>query len=86
MWGSVGFLISVGWGFYFANANKTAPIGPTVYTLARLTQPVIAVIVSYVDFPIGLRAVEISNALTYALAGLILAAIRRHHWPLQISN
>jgi len=48
---------------------------PIVYTLARLTQPVVAVVVSYVDFPIGLRAVLVANAVTYALIGLILTTI-----------
>ena len=78
IWASGGFLISVGWGFYFANANKAAPVDPIVYTLARLTQPVVAVVVSHVDFPIGLRAVVVANVLTYALIGQILKTIRRH--------
>jgi hypothetical protein len=83
IWASVGFLISAGWGFYFATANKAIPIGPIVYFLARLTEPVAAV-VSYFNFPVGLSAIAVANAATYALMGILLTAIRRHYWPLQI--
>jgi hypothetical protein len=74
MWASAGFLISAGWGFYFAVADKSVPIGPIVYALTRLTVPAAAVLIHY---PLGLRAVEIMNAATYALLGLIMETIRR---------
>ncbi len=86
IWASVGFLISSGWGLYFAKANKANPIGPIVYAVANVTQPVAGITHSYFDFPRGLRAVEVENATTYALIGLFLATIRRYNRPIQISN
>jgi hypothetical protein len=80
MWASAGFLVSVGWGFYFAATDKSVPIGPIVYALARLTEPVAAVAVYFNShYPLGLRTVAIANATTYALLGLIVETIRRHH-------
>src|SRR5438045_3734279 len=43
VWASAGFLISLGWGFYFANTNKDIPIEPNVHTLAGLMQPIVVV-------------------------------------------
>ena len=43
-WTSAGFLVSFGWGLYFATSNKGIPIGPIVDTLVRLTQPTTAVV------------------------------------------
>jgi hypothetical protein len=77
MWASVGFLVSGCWGLYFAGANKAKPVEPIVYALARLTQPVIAVIVSCFNFPIGLHWYLVANAATYALVGLIMETIRK---------
>jgi len=78
MWASAGYLVSGGWGLYFASANKADPIGPIVYTLVRLTQPLVAVTVSQFDFPLGLRWTMVANAATYALVGLIVEMIRQH--------
>ena len=78
IWASAGFLVSVGWGFYFANANRDEPIGPIIYGLAGLTQPFVAVAVRYGNFPIGLRTAVAANAATYALIGLIIGTIRRY--------
>ena len=86
MWASVGFIVAVGWGFYFANANRAEPIGPIIYRLASLTQPLVAVAASYGNFPIGLRTAVVANVATYALIGLILETIRRYSRPLQNSN
>lgn len=87
MCASVGILVSVGWGFYFANTNKNIPIEPAVYTLARLTQP-IAAIALYLNrtSPLGLRWVVLANAATYALLGSIMEAIRQRYRSLHISN
>jgi hypothetical protein len=81
---TLGFFVSAGWGLYFANADKANPIDPIVYALANITEPVVGITHSYFDFPRGLRAVEIENAVTYVLIGLMLALIRRS--PLQTSN
>ena len=77
MWASAGFLVTVGWGLYFASANKENPVEPIVYTLIRLTQPVVAIAVSYIHFPLGLSWAAVWNAATYALAGLIVETTRK---------
>jgi len=86
-WTSAGFLVSFGWGLYFATTNKGIPIGPIVYTLARLTQPTAAVVL-YLNpaSPLGLTWVAFTNAATYALLGLMVETVRRHHRSLHLSN
>jgi hypothetical protein len=79
LWASVGFLISAGWGFYFANANKANPVDPIVYALAYVTEPVAAITHLYFDFPRGLNAVVVENTATFALIGLALETIVRRH-------
>jgi hypothetical protein len=87
LWSSAGFLVSAGWGFYFATANKSIPIGPIVYALSRLTEPAAAIILYFnPHYLLGLRAAEIANAITYAFVGLIVGTIRRHSQILHISN
>jgi hypothetical protein len=78
MWASAGFLVSVGWGFYFAATNKDIPVRLIVSALATLTQPAVAIFVHFSPHSLfGLRAVEIANAVTYAFVGLIVKTIRR---------
>jgi hypothetical protein len=77
MWACAGFLGAGFWGLYFANADKSEPIGPDVNALARLTQPIAAVVVSYVHSPVGLHSFLWMNAATYALVGLIVETLRR---------
>ena len=78
LWAGAGFLISAGWGFYYAVADKSVPIGAIVYALARLTVPAAAVVIYFdPNYLRGLRAVVIANAATYALVGLIVETIRR---------
>jgi hypothetical protein len=77
VWGCAGFLAAGFWGPYFANADKSKPIGSLVMTLARLTQPIAAVVVSYLNSPIGLHWFLWMNAATYALVGLIVETLRR---------
>jgi hypothetical protein len=85
IWASVGFIVAVGWGVYFTNANKAEPIGPIISTLSLLTVPLVGVAGSY-GIPIGLRPAILANAATYALIGLIVAIIRRNSRPPQLSN
>ena len=82
LWASAGFFVSLGWGFYFANANKGIPIASTVYALATLTQPT-AAIVLYLkpNLPLGLTWVAVANAATYAMLGLMVETIRQHYRP-----
>jgi hypothetical protein len=77
MWASAGFLVAAGWGVYFAAADKALPIDPNLYTLASVTQPIVWLF----HRPLGLSAVTVANAATYALAGLIVEAVRKqlHH-------
>ncbi len=87
MWASAGFLVSVAWGFYFASANKSIPIEPTVNALARLTQPTAAVML-YLNpaARIALDWLIAANAATYVLLGLIVEMIRQRYRLLQTSN
>jgi hypothetical protein len=87
LWATAGFLVAAGWGFYFATADKSIPIGPIVYVLARLTAPTAAVVLYFnPDYLLSLRAVEIANAITYAVIGLIVQTIRRHSHILHVSH
>lgn len=86
LWASTGFLVSAGWGLYFASANKALPIEPIVNAFSRLTQPIAAITVSYFDFPRGLTSIVVENAVTYALIGLIVEAIRQRYRLIQISH
>jgi len=85
IWASAGLIVALGWGVYFANANRAEPIGPIIYTLSRLTVPVVAIAASY-GLPIGLRPAIVANAVTYALIGLILGTIRRYSRSRQLST
>lgn len=80
LWATVGFMISLRWGLYFANADKTLPIGTDVNTLAYLTQPVAVAIAWRLRMVTGvsLSTVAILNAATYALVGLVFEWMRRH--------
>ena len=85
VWASAGFLVSLGWGLYFARASKDLPISATIYALAEFTQPAAAVILHIKPgVPIGLTWLALANAATYALLGLIVETIRQHHRPVPI--
>jgi hypothetical protein len=77
VWAAAGLLIAMAWGLYFATANKTIPIGPLVYVMARLTQPVVALIVSYLTPDVGLREAAAANAATYAIVGIVVETVRK---------
>jgi hypothetical protein len=85
IWMSAGFLVSFGWGLYFATANKAIPVGPIVMALAKLTNPTAAVVL-YLNpgSPLGLTWVAVTNTATYALCGLIFETIRRNHRSLHL--
>jgi hypothetical protein len=72
-WASAGLLVAGFWAFYFAGLGRGNPIEPMTNILARLTCP-IALLSHY---PLGLYSVLLANAATYALAGLIVEALRR---------
>ena len=81
-WASAGFLVSAGWGFYFAGIFGS-PVEPIVSTLSRLTQPGPAVVSCFFDGPHGVTRFVLENAATYALIGVIVETIRQHYRPLQ---
>lgn len=77
-WACVGFLVSVGWGIYFANADRALRVDQVVSGLVAWTQPS-AALALYVkpSLSLGLASVTLANAATYALFGLIAETIRR---------
>lgn len=80
VWASVGFLVSLGWGLYFAKISKGIPVEPTVRALAMLTQPSAgAALYIKPSLALGLTWVAVANAATYALFGLIVETIRQRH-------
>jgi len=86
-WASAGFLVSFGWGFYFATENRDIPIGRIVDILTRLTQPTAAFVLHFSPAsPLSLTWVAVTNAATYTLLGLMVETVRRRHWSLDLSN
>ena len=74
VWAAAGFLVAGGWAIYFFVKSKDHPMEPFVSTLVRLTCP-IAIAGSH--YPISLYAALVANVATYALAGLVVEALRR---------
>ncbi len=78
VWAMAGFLIAAGWAVY-ALATFPSPITPAqplVWNLALLTQP-IAYASFHFNFAASMYLVFVSNAVTYALLGLIVESLRR---------
>ncbi len=78
VWAMVGFLIAAGWAVY-ALASFPSPITPAqplVWNLALLTQP-IAYASFHFHFPASIYLVFVSNAVSYAMLGLIVESLRR---------
>jgi hypothetical protein len=71
--------VSAGWALYYASVFGSGSVNPLVGILARLTQPVAAV-VSYFDLisaGVGVVQATVWNVATYALVGLIVETIRQ---------
>ncbi len=78
VWAMVGLLIAAGWAVY-ALATFPRPITPAqplVWNLALLTQPM-AFASFHFNFPASIYLVFVSNAVTYALLGLMVETLRR---------
>lgn len=86
IWAIVGAVISAGWGFYFATADKSIPIDSMVYALASITQPIAAVVGWYFHLPFGLTAAVAWNAAAFAVIGVIVEMLRRHRHALGIAG
>ena len=80
VWAAVGVVVASCWALYFVRASKDNPIGPMLYTLTRLTCPVVFA-GDYFHFGIKLYWVLLANAVMYALVGLIVETLRHqpHH-------
>jgi hypothetical protein len=77
LWASGGFIIAACWFLY--SVIRPIPITsaePMVWTLARLTQPVVFASF-YFHFGLRFYWVLLANAATFALAGLIVEILRR---------
>jgi hypothetical protein len=70
MWAVAGLLIAGGWAVLLLLPVRSPE--PLLWTLARITQPV-------VNLPFGLRFywVILANAATYALVGLFVEGLRQ---------
>ena len=79
-WATAGFLVAGGWGVYFLVTSKDHPIEPIVSTLVRLTCP-IAIVGSH--HAVSIYSALTANALTYALAGIVLETLPRAIKPLK---
>ena len=78
LWAFAGFLIAAGWAFY-ASATFPSPITPAqplVWNLALLTQPM-AFASFHFHFPASIYLVFATNAVAYALLGLMVENLRR---------
>ncbi len=74
IWAAAGFLVASGWAVYFLVASDDHMIEPIVSTLAQLTCPVV---ILGSQFPVSLSSALVANVATYALAGLVVEALRR---------
>lgn len=79
IWASAGFLVAVFWAlFAIATFPSTSERMRDVWVLISLTCPVS---IAGMHYPISLYEVLAANAVTYALVGFIVGALRqrRHH-------
>jgi|ERR1035438_5735255 hypothetical protein len=78
MWASAGFLVAGCWAIYaLSRTNPITSAEPIVYTLARLSQPVVFA-GFYLHVGLHVYWVLLANAATYALIGLIAESVRQH--------
>lgn len=76
VWASAGFLVAAGWAFYaIATFPFTNERMREAWTLISVTCP-IAFAGMHFHFPITLYWTLVANAVTYALVGLIVEALR----------
>jgi hypothetical protein len=86
IWAGVGFLIAAGWAVYaFANPGSIISAEPVVWTLVRLSCPIVFASV-YFHFGVSLYWCLVANAATYALVGLVLETLRQQLHPAHSSN
>lgn len=77
LWAAAGFLVAALWALYaFPTLVPTTSAEMLLYTLARFTQPIVAV-GAHFHFGIRVYCVLLANASTYAFAGLIVESARK---------
>jgi hypothetical protein len=75
-WAIAGFLVACFWAWYLFPTGVTT--NPSILDIARLTCAIV-----FVDFGVRFYWVLLGNAITYALAGLLIEAMRSHRAPAQ---
>ncbi len=86
IWAGTGFLIAACWAVYaFATPGYMIPSEPIVWTLVRLSCPIVFASVHF-HFGVSLYWCLVANAATYALVGLLLETIRQQLHPAHSSN
>jgi hypothetical protein len=77
IWAGAGFLVAGFWALYFfPTANPIISAEPVVWTLARLTCPILFA-GFYFHFPLSIYSALLANAAAYAFIGLIVETLRR---------
>ena len=83
IWATLGALVVVGWSLYISAISPIQITAKAVaWTLACLTCP-IALAHRY---PLSFDFVLLANATTYALVGVVVETIRRHHQSRSLPN
>ena len=75
LWAKAGGFLAGIWAIYFAAISKDNPISPSVAMLSRLSCPIVFA-GDYFHFGISMFWVLLSNIVTYAMAGLMVEALR----------
>jgi hypothetical protein len=84
MWASAGLFVVGCWQLYiFATAPIPISVEPIVWTLARLTCPVVFASFHF-DFGVRIYWVLLANAATYALVGLIVETLLKKLKPREV--
>jgi len=83
IWATLGALVVVGWSLYiYAISPIQITAKAVAWTLACLTCP-IALAHRY---PLSFYFVLLAHATTYALVGVVVESIRRHHQSRSLPN
>jgi hypothetical protein len=77
MWAGAGFFVAGFWAFYFfPTATPIISAHPIVWTLSRLTCPILFASL-YFHFALRVYWAFLANAATYAFVALIVETLRR---------
>jgi hypothetical protein len=77
VWAGVGYLISRGWGLYWASIDPAAPPHDMVRLLEIVTVPGARIGSFLVDGPHGLQRASLENAAAFGLIGATIHLLRR---------